>query len=194
VAGKHGIRKEATKQLVRKMLYRAAYAPTLGEYNVVLQELRAYKPKFAQWVHDNEPEQWAKAKFRKERWRRLNSNVIESWNNWMCRLQMMPVSWLVSGHLEKLGKKFGKHKDDIDKWVNGVGEHIEQKIADTYKKMGCVVVVECYNMMLGEYSVILTNSRKLVVKLGSCTCACRKWQMTDLPCNHALVVITKANL
>jgi len=34
----------------------------------------------------------------------------------------MPVLWLVSGHLEKLGKKFVKHKEEIEKWPNRVGE------------------------------------------------------------------------
>jgi len=48
VAGKHGIRKEATKQLVKEMLYRVAYAPTLGEYNAAVQELRAHQPELAQ--------------------------------------------------------------------------------------------------------------------------------------------------
>jgi len=56
VARKYGIRKEATKRLVKEMLYRVAYAPTLGEYNVAVQELRAYKPELAQWINDNEPE------------------------------------------------------------------------------------------------------------------------------------------
>jgi len=80
VAGKYGIRKEATKQLVKEMLYRVAYATTLGEYNDAMQELRAYMLELAQWVNDNdnEPEQWAEAKFKKECWDRLNNNVIES--------------------------------------------------------------------------------------------------------------------
>ena len=46
------------------------------------------------------------------------------------------------------------------KWKNGVEERIEQKLADTYQKMGCIAVVECYSLMSGEYSVELTNSRK----------------------------------
>jgi len=179
---------------VKEILYRAAYAPTLGEYNGAVQELRDYKPELAKWIIDNEPEQWAEAKFRQKRWGRLNNNVIESWNNWMRRLRPMPVPWLVSGHLEKLGKKFGKHKENIEKWTNGVGERIEQRIADAYKQIGCVAAVECYSMLLGEYSVVLTNSRKLVVKLGSQTCMCRKFQLTGLPCCHALAVIAKANL
>jgi len=40
----------------------------------------------------------------------------------MRRLRPMPVLWVVSGNLEKLGKKFRKHKEDIEKWVNGIGE------------------------------------------------------------------------
>jgi len=31
------------KQLAKEMLYRVAYAPNIGEYNVAMQELRAYK-------------------------------------------------------------------------------------------------------------------------------------------------------
>jgi len=46
-----------------------------------------------------------------------------------------------------------------------VAERIEQKLADTYKKMCCVAVIQCYGLMLGKYSVELTNNRKLVVKL-----------------------------
>jgi len=45
VVGKHGIRKGATKELVKEMLYRVAYALTLRDYNVAMQELRAYKPR-----------------------------------------------------------------------------------------------------------------------------------------------------
>ncbi|KAJ8430689.1 hypothetical protein Cgig2_018415 [Carnegiea gigantea] len=61
--------------------------------------------------------------------------------------------------VEKLGKKMDKHKIETLKWKNGVGERIEQKLADTYKKMDCITAVECYSLILGEYSVELTNSR-----------------------------------
>ena len=80
------------------------------------------------------------------------------------------------------------------KWKNGVGERIEQKLVDTYRKMGCIAVVEYYSLMLEEYSVELTNSRKLVVKLGQQTCTCRAWQTRGNPCCHALAVIATANL
>ena len=84
MAGKHDIRKEATKELVKEVLYRVAYSPTIREYNVALQELRSYKFELLKWVEDNEPRQRAESKFQKEHWGRLNINVIESWNNCMC--------------------------------------------------------------------------------------------------------------
>ncbi|KAJ8424121.1 hypothetical protein Cgig2_009705 [Carnegiea gigantea] len=94
----------------------------------------------------------------------------------------------------KLGKKMDKHKQETMKWKNGLGERIEQKLADTYQKMGCIAAVECYNLLLGEYSVELTNSRKLAVKLGQQSCTCRVWQMRGILCCHVLAVIAKANL
>ena len=92
----------------------------------------------------------------------------------MQRLQPMPVPWLISGHLGKLKKKMDKHKHEILKWKNGVRERIEQKLVNTYKKMGCIAIVECDSLMLGEYSMELTNSRKLIMMLRQQTCTCRK--------------------
>ena len=78
MVGKHSIRKEATKELGKEMLYRLAYAPIVGEYNVASQELRSYKSELATWVGDNVLEQWAESNLRKERWGRLNNNVVKS--------------------------------------------------------------------------------------------------------------------
>ena len=138
-------------------------------------------------MEENEPEQWAASKLTKERWGRMSNSMIESWNNWMRCLRPMPVSWPISGQLDKLKKKMDQHKMEMLKWKNGVEDRIEQKLADTYKKMGCIAAVECYNLML-------TNSRRLVVKLGQQTYTCRQWQMRGLSCYHALAVIAKANL
>ena len=55
-AVKHGIRKEATKQIGKEMLYKVVYAPTTAEYNVALEKLRGYNAEFGAWVDENEPE------------------------------------------------------------------------------------------------------------------------------------------
>ncbi|KAJ8427421.1 hypothetical protein Cgig2_013665 [Carnegiea gigantea] len=35
-----------------------------------------------------------------------------------------------------------KHKQEIEKWENGMVERIEQKFSDSYKKMGCVAAMD----------------------------------------------------
>jgi len=55
-AAKLGIRKDASKDLLKEMFNRVAYAPTADEYELALAELRKYKQEFACWVEENEPE------------------------------------------------------------------------------------------------------------------------------------------
>ncbi|KAJ8430474.1 hypothetical protein Cgig2_003056 [Carnegiea gigantea] len=49
---------------------------------------------------------------------------------------------------------------EVEEWG---GERIEKKLTNTYEKVGCTVAVECYSLMLGEYSEELTNSCKLML-------------------------------
>ena len=101
-AGKVGIRPQGSKDLLKEVFNKIAYAPTGVEYGVAVEEIRKYKSQLAAWVKRNEPEQWAQSKFTKERWGRLNNNAVESWNNWMCSLRRMSIPWLISGHIQKL--------------------------------------------------------------------------------------------
>ncbi|KAJ8436960.1 hypothetical protein Cgig2_018907 [Carnegiea gigantea] len=107
--------------------------------------------------------------------------------------------WVCKRKATTLGKKMDKHKQETMKWKNWVGERIEQKLADTYQKMGCIIAMEYYNLMLGEYSVELTNSHKQPemftweeanVHRGTLPCLPRMRPMFTAV-NHAVEVLTK---
>jgi len=80
-AAKLGIRRDASKDLLKEMFNRVAYAATMVEYELALGELRKYKRELASWVEKSEPERWVQSKFSKEMWEKLNNNPIENWNN-----------------------------------------------------------------------------------------------------------------
>ena len=67
-AGRLGIRRNESKDLIKEMFYRVAYATTAAEYDCALKELRKFKRELALWVERNEPERWAQSKFKKDRW------------------------------------------------------------------------------------------------------------------------------
>jgi len=66
-AAKKGIRRDASKHLVKEMFNRVAYAAIGGEYGEAIKVLRQYKQELVRWVEDNELERWAQSKFSKER-------------------------------------------------------------------------------------------------------------------------------
>ena len=78
VPGKHEVRCDASKELVKQMLNRVAYAPTMLEYDVATEELRSYKAPLATRVQENDPQHWAMAKVGKEQWGRIKNNPVES--------------------------------------------------------------------------------------------------------------------
>ena len=109
-AARLGIRQNASKDLLKEMFNRIAYATTLTEYDSAMDELRRFKRELAVWVEENGPQHRVQSKFKKERWGKLNNNPIESWNNWMRKLHVMSIPWLVLGHLQKVGLKWDKRK------------------------------------------------------------------------------------
>ena len=87
----------------------------------------------------------------------------------------MPIPWLVLGHLQKVGQKWDKRKEELQKWTNSVGGRIEKKLKKELAYADAVIDVQAYNRVSGEYSVQLSNSRRLVVKLTKSQCSCRWW-------------------
>jgi len=169
-AAKLGIQRNASKNMLKEMFNRLAYATTKAKYDGALEELRKFKRQLAECR--NEPEQWAQSKFSKERWGKLNNNPAESWNNWVRKLRPLSIPWLLTGHMQKLGQKWDKRKAEVDKLVNNVGGRIEKKLKRAYDEAESVIDVQMYNSARGEYAVHLSNSHRLVVNLSNGTCSC----------------------
>ena len=89
--------------------------------------------------------------------------------------------------------KFDKRKD-IQLWKNGVGQKIEKKLNKTLRQVGIMMGVTLFKTTLGQYSVQLTNNRRLVMNLTRRTCSCRWWQLHRLPYAHAMAIIENDKL
>ncbi|KAJ8435759.1 LOW QUALITY PROTEIN: hypothetical protein Cgig2_003181 [Carnegiea gigantea] len=63
----------------------------------------------------------------------------------------------------KLSLKVDKRKTELENWKNGVGDRIKMKLRKTLGNIGSVADVKLFNMTLGEYGVLFTNNRSLVV-------------------------------
>ena len=87
------------------------------------------------------------------------------------------MPWLVLGHLQKVEMKWDKRNAELQKWANGVGNRIEKKLKKELLYAESVIDVQLYCRLSGEYSVQLSNSRRLVVNLYKGECSYRWWQL-----------------
>jgi len=86
---------------------------------------------------DNEPKQWAAAKFCIECWDSLNMNLVESWNMWVLELRQMSIPILITGHIIKLRTKMDRRKVGVLTWKNGKAG--SRKGLMTFMRMGSSV-------------------------------------------------------
>jgi len=95
----------------------------------------------------------------------------------MRKLRSLSIPWLLLGHTQKLGQKWDKQKAELEKWGNEVGVRMEKKLKRANEEADSVIDVQVYNGGGGEYTVQLSNSRRLVVNLTNGTCSCRWWHI-----------------
>ena len=77
-AARLGIQRNASKDLLKEMFNRIAYATIVAEYDSAMDELRRFKRELAVWVKENDPQHWAQSKFKKDKWGKLNNNPVET--------------------------------------------------------------------------------------------------------------------
>jgi len=79
----------------------------------------------------------------------------------------------------------------VQKWANNVRDRIEKKFNKELANADSIIDVQSYNGASGEFTVQLSNSRRLVVTLSKGECSYGWWQIKGFPCRHGMVVIRK---
>ena len=65
-AVKYGLKRHATKDLLKEMFNSIVYAPFATEYGLAMKEMKKLRHELVKWVEGNELEHWSLSKFKKE--------------------------------------------------------------------------------------------------------------------------------
>ena len=84
------------------------------DYNAQVYELRKNNDALAIWVKENGPQHWAMSKFPKQRWDKMTTNLVESFNAWLKNERHHSICTFLMEHMIKLGAMLVKHKDDAN--------------------------------------------------------------------------------
>lgn len=164
----------------------AAQAYGVEDFNASIDRINNVSEDAADWVISTKPERWSNAFFRGSRYDHLSSNIVESLSRWITVKDESSVVQMIDALRIKLTEVINSRRQTCSTWVSTLTPSMEQKLQKQTSKAHTLNVL-CSSDTLFEVHGSTIN----VVNIGSWECTCRKWQITGLPCAHAIAVFDR---
>ncbi|KAG8493248.1 hypothetical protein CXB51_010730 [Gossypium anomalum] len=188
-----------TKEL-KDLLWKAARASTTREFDDAMDELRKTNQHAYDWLKKKNPTHWSRSHFSiRSHSDMLVNNLFESFNKMILEARGKPILTMMETVRTKIMLLIVKKKEEADKWKGILCPKIKKKLDGM-----CVIV--CFNQACSLFSRCVPSHAggdKYQVECGPCSqhvvdlvqnsCSCRNWDLTGIPCTHALAVIHVKN-
>ncbi|ONK66541.1 uncharacterized protein A4U43_C06F9260 [Asparagus officinalis] len=167
---------------------RAAQACTIEDFNMSIESIRNVSSEVAEWVLSSKPENWSDAVFRGSRYDHLSSNIVDSFTNWIPVKSESSIVQIVEAIRNKLTETMEMRREASSGWLSTLTPSMEQKLEKESSK------ARKLNVLCSSETVFEVRGNTIyVVNLGSWECTCRRWQISGLPCQHAIAVCNRVN-
>jgi hypothetical protein len=137
------------------------------------------------------PEHWSRAFFKLgSNCDSVDNNLCESFNHCIIDARFLPVISMNEAIRRKVMVKIQENRAKAEKWKGTICPNIFKKL-----KMNIVRSGNCYVLWNGQdgFEVQEKEHRRYTVNLQERTCTCRYWQISGLPCCHAISSIYMAS-
>uniref|UniRef100_A0A1D1YAP4 Protein FAR1-RELATED SEQUENCE 11 n=1 Tax=Anthurium amnicola TaxID=1678845 RepID=A0A1D1YAP4_9ARAE len=182
---KKGMWSEKTKDALIDDFKNAAYSCNVEDFNVHIESIRSVSKDVADWVIASKPEHWSNALFKGQRYDHYSPQIVKSFGSWIPVKHESSVVLILDALREKLMEVMHARQDSSKTWEDILTPVMEEKLKKEIPKAAHYVV--CSSDTLFEVRWNSVN----VVNIGTWECTCRRWQMTGLPCTHALTVFDR---
>ncbi|KAL4281766.1 hypothetical protein GQ457_03G014140 [Hibiscus cannabinus] len=162
-------------------------ATYLREFEVALAEMMALSPKAYEWLVGKDPRNWSKSHFScNSKCDMLLNNLCESFNKVCVTTANKPIITMLEIIRTKIMQRIAKKKVEADKWSTILCPKIQKKLDATIESSN-----RCWPTHAGghKFQISCGPHTQHAVDLSEHTCSCRKWQLTWIPCHHAISAI-----
>jgi hypothetical protein len=149
-----------------------------------MEKLRTLDQKAFEWLQKMPPQTWVRAYFSTfPKCDLLLNNSCEVFNSYILEAREMPVLTMleqIKGQL--MARFYNKHKEVGVEWQGPICPKIRKKVNKNSEWSNT-----CYAMPSGQ-GVFQVQDREhsFIVDLSAKTCECRRWDLTGIPCSHAI--------
>ncbi|XP_063940263.1 uncharacterized protein LOC108200876 [Daucus carota subsp. sativus] len=184
--------KEYKGLALRRLLWKAARATTLSEFNLHMNQMKEVSPNCYEWLMQKPREQWSRSAFRTTSHSDMFvNNHCEVFNSSLSKLRDLHIITMFRELHKTIMKRIQIRRDKMITTNAVICPSAHKKLTKSIHYAGNCVVTWSGG---SSYSVTSSDGgHELVVNLLKRTCACRKWDLTGLPCYHACACIALRN-
>ncbi|KAA8545309.1 hypothetical protein F0562_020093 [Nyssa sinensis] len=173
------------KRLMVEDFFAAAYAPRPDSFQRCLESIKSISLEAYNWVMQSEPVHWANAFFQGARYNHMTSNFGELFYSWASDAHELPITQMVDAIRGKIMELIYTRRADSNQWLTRLTPSMEEKLEKESLKVRSLQVL----ISAGNRFEVRGDSIE-VVDMDQWDCSCKSWQLTGLPCCHAIAVIS----
>ncbi|KAK8620191.1 hypothetical protein V6N13_066673 [Hibiscus sabdariffa] len=172
------------KRIMSEDLYRAASAPKPEDFHACVESIKMISLEAYNWVMQSEPKNWANTFFQGARYNHMTSDFGERFYSWASDAHELPITRMVDVIRGKIMELIYTRRADSDHWLTRLTPSMEEKLEKESLK-ACSFQLR---LTTGSIFEVQGDSTE-VVDIDRWDCSCKGWQLTGLPCCHAIAVI-----
>jgi hypothetical protein len=172
--------------VLKDKLWKAASTYNIPGFDREMAAMKRLSPAAHAYLEKIDPHTWARAYFNiGPKWDLVMNNICECFNSYIIKARDKPILTMLEMIRKKLMRRYQKKRQGIREYVGEWCPKILVKFEQCGKDAG-----ECTAHYAGDglYEVECSYGT-FVVDLTHHTCGCMQWDMTGIPCPHAISAI-----
>ena len=142
--------------------------------------------KAANWLMSEPVEKWARHAFEPSlKADHISNNMSECFNSWIREDRDKPIIQLLENFRRKIMIRFSEKWAEVEKLNDTITPYARENLSTNEKEARKLQVLHGRGRW---YETLSQAGVKILVNSEDGTCDCGMWQMTGLPCIHALAV------
>ena len=176
------------KQAVIDGFKGAAQAYLVEDFHAYMDKISNISKDVTQWIMSTKPDHWANALFMGARYDHLSTDIVEPLCRWISMKDESSAVQIMHVLLLKTMDTIHSRQQASSTWDDTLTPLLEKKLQKEMSRSRTLNVI-CSTETMFE----VRSSSVNVVNIGSWECTCKKWQITGLPCMHAVAVFNRVD-
>ncbi|KAH6833345.1 hypothetical protein C2S53_005462 [Perilla frutescens var. hirtella] len=182
-------------QHYKDLMWDAAKATTVPEFNVAMMAIKDVDKKCYEWLAAKPPAEWSRSHFTTyEKCDTLVNNMCEQFNKVLVDARDKPILVMLDWIRQYMMSRLQRYRDRAERKWEGrkICPRIRKLVEDNQK------LATKYTPLKSSHLLYEVSSNKdgtrYSVNLEQMTCDCRRWDISGIPCTHAISAINAEGL